>query len=50
MDAFIQVLGVLLAGITTILGVLALVSYIGILGVGLYIVVAGVFFAWWEGR
>jgi hypothetical protein len=50
MEAFIQVLGVLLAGITTILGILALVSYIGILGVGLYIVVGGAFFTWWEGR
>lgn len=50
MDAFIQVLGVLLAGITTILVFLVMLSYGGILGVGLYIVVGGAFFAWWEGR
>jgi len=36
--------------VAAILGILALVSYIGILGFGLYIVVVGVFFAWWEGR
>jgi hypothetical protein len=50
MDAFIQVLGVLLAGITTILVFLLMFSYGGILGVGLYIAVSGVFSIWWESR
>jgi hypothetical protein len=50
MDAFIQVLGVLLAGITTILVFLVIFSYGGILGIGLYIIVSGAFFTWWESR
>jgi hypothetical protein len=50
MDAFIQVLGVLLAGITTILVFLVMFSYGGVLGVGLYIAVSGAFFTWWESR
>jgi hypothetical protein len=50
MDAFIQVLGVLLAGITTIIVFLVIFSYGGILGVGLYMIVSGVFSVWWESR